>query len=721
MISAHANARKVPRWLAILLVFAAANGCAHMTDPKASPDSSATGGAAQRSAAEYPCEIDPALRERIVQSLHKSYERFEPAAFERAADGSYPPLGPGRTQATLDWLYPAVHLTLEPRPGRERADRDLARKVILRCIRQGQFRRAGHAADGVWFWHFHDGENAPPGDRNTPGFMGCALVRIWAFDRRKMSDWPAGELAEFKEAVRASVEASIRLPVRIGYANPQVLDFFLHWVAADLLGDGSIRDHAQGHLREFLAYAATTDTFEEYVSPTYMAVNLSAGVPLAWYTKGTADEAITQDLLGRIWRQIGAAAHGPTEELCGPHARAYGDTAIGMSAHMYAWLHLAAPQVFTVPQEGLGQGGSLALIQRKSTMYDGLPAPGLYVPLGVPADVERALRDRFETPVQSRELLEWVGRCAWWPPYDLSVPDPAQPAPRFRIATRYRTSRFCLGSVNEQDAWLQRRSVLAYWKDAGGATTGLKWHVRFDIEGATKENLGDWMFMESIELISLQSGAEVIGAYRTAPIVPAKPGDVLACPARVFGPGKADLYVPRDPIGWLLGTHWRQSIERPIRHQQVKRLFVGMTPIGAGRWQALDAAGTRWAFGENGIEAVVETPAGARLVRMDNRTGSDEPVECLQLYGDEDIEWDWLNVPNVFAPFGLIVQDLGRPRRFGLQASGGPQACELQRGDLRLKWVSPSRPDRVTDRAWWGWVGGREVLPAGYVTSSGPP
>jgi len=586
--------------------------------------------------------------------------------------------------------------------------------MVLRCIRQGQFRKPGHEADGVWFWSFRDGENAPPADRNTPGFMGCALMRIWAFDLLKMSDWPAGDLAEFKESVRACVEASERLPVRIGYANPQVLEFFLGFAAADLLGDASIRDRTRENLAAFLKYAATTDTFEEYLSPTYMAVNLSAAVPLAWYAKGTPDETMAAELLERIWRQIGAAAHAPTRELCGPHSRAYGDTAIEKADHMYAWLHLAAPDVYTLPPGGLSHGRPLPIIQRTSTMYDGLAAPGLYVPLGVPADVAQALRDRFETPRESRELLEWIGRCTWWPPYDLTRPDPPQPAPRFRIGTHYRTARFCLGSVNEQDAWLQRRSVLAYWNDAAGQTTGLKWHVRFDLDGVTADTMGDWLFMESVELISLQSGPTVIGAYHNAPIVPARPGDVLACPARVHGPGKDDALVPRDPIAWLLGTHWRQSIERPVRHQQVKRLFVGITPVGVGRWERLDVAGARWAFVENGIEAVIETPAGARIVKMDNRTADKEPVDCLELYGGEDIEWDWLNAPRIFTPFAVTIQEQSRPRTFGLQSTGDSVQCELRHGDLRLTWQSPTRPDQITGRAWRGWIAGREVLPEGY-------
>ncbi len=662
----------------------------------------------------YPCNLDVALRQRIVATLYTSYKRFDPAEFELDRDRQYPHLGSGRTQATLDWLYPAMHLVLEPRQGREAADRTLARRMILRCIRQGQFRRAGHPADGIWHWNFTDRPSEPPADRNTPGFMGCGLVRIWAFDPLKMADWPASEFAEFRDAIRASVNAGHRLPVRIGYANPQVLEFLLGFVAADLLADASIRDRTREHLQTFLQYAATTDAFEEYLSPTYMAVNLSAAVPLAWYVRDTADAVLAQELLQRIWRQIGAAAHGPTQELCGPHSRAYGDTAIEKADNLYAWLHLAAPQVFDVPEGDLSQGRPMPLIQQNATMYDGLAAPGLYVPLAAPPGVTQVLHEQFETPRESRELLEWIGRCAWWPPYDLSKPDSSQSAPRFRLATRYRAARFCLGSANEQDAWLQRRSVLAYWKDACGLTTGLKWHVRFDIEGATKDNLGDWLFMESIELISLQSGPHVIGAYRNAPIVPAKPDDVLACPARVYGPERADLYIPRDPIGWLLGTHWRQSIERPIRHQQVKRLFVGITPIGAGQWNPLNTAGTRWAFADNGIEAVIETAAGAQLVRMDNRTANSEPVECLQLHGASDIEWDWLNTPRIFAPFGLLMQEQGQSRSFGLQATGGPHDCELQRGDLRLTWLSPTRPDRVADCAWRGWIAGRELLPAGH-------
>lgn len=77
----------------------------------------------------------------------------------------------------------------------------------------------------------------------------------------------------------------------------------------------------------------------------------------------------------------------------------------------------------------------------------------------------------------------------------------------------------------------------------------------------------------------------------------------------------------------------------------------------------------------------------------------------------------WLHTaaPEVFTPFALTVQEVGGERRFTLEVCGGPQACELRRGSLRLKWVSPSQPDRITERTWWGWIGGREVLPKDFA------
>jgi hypothetical protein len=658
----------------------------------------------------YPFDIDPDVRNRIIKDLRESYDRFDPAQFEPRADGKYPLLGPGKMAGTLSWLYPAMHLTLSPRAGREVADRTLARKMILRAIRQGQFRSSGHEADGAWHWQITDKGQPYPPDRNTSGFSGCALVRIWANDPLKLSDWPASDLAEFKEAVRASVESSIRHRVRIGYVNPQMLDFYLCFVAADLLDVPKYRDVAREHLEQFLSYVRTTDEFEEYTSPTYMAVNLQAAVSLAYYTREASDSALTRELCERTWRQIASAAHGPTRQLCGPHARAYTDVAAAPSKPsqriplVYAWLHLAAPDVF------LPLSKDSALYAR---MFTDLTAPGLYVPLGIPRDAVEQLRAYLSEPVQRRAVVEWIGRCAWRPPYDLSRPPADAPAPRFRLATRYRTSTFCLGSVNEQDGWLQRRSVLAYWLDDVGKPTGLKWQVAVTVDD-DDTYLSDWLFMMGVELISLQDRGNVIGAYRSAPVARAAPGDVLTAPARVHSIGRRGMLDPRNPVAWLLGTHWRQGIEPEQARSRLKQLWIGITPVGPGKWQRLDDAGKRWVFSAGHTEAVIETPTGATVVRRANRAGSDELIECLQFYQVDDLVWDWRDPPEIFLPFGLAVNVTGGPRAFGLRASGDCQACEIERGRLKLRWQSPARPHQIQQRTWWGYVDGRQVLPEGF-------
>ena len=651
----------------------------------------------------YPCDLDPALRGRIVAALRASYDRFDPADFRPDTQGRYRTPA-GGTISTLGWLYPAMHLMLSPRPDREMADRQTARAMILRAIRQGQYRRAGHPADGAWHWNLPAEPGTYPRDRNSAGFMGCALVRIWANDPLRLGEWPETDLAAFQDAVRASADAAIRHRVRIGYANPQILDFYLLWVAADLLGKPAYRQTGREQLDEFLRYGRTTDAFEEYLSPTYAAVNLSAAVSLAHYARGTDDEPATSELLERTWGHLTSSVHGPTRQVCGPHARAYHDTVQQNPDQIYGWLHMAAPEVF--PRTGEDDSGYVRMLNE-------LCAPGLYVPLGMPAPVAEAMRSRFEEPVETRVLTEWIGRCTWKPPYDLTRPDPAEPAPRFRLATRYRTADYCVGSINEQDGWLQRRSVLAYWLDADGEPTGVKWQVAVEVDDP-EAYLGDWLFMMGVELVSAQSRHRVIGAYRTAPVAPVRPGDELTAPARPQAIGREDALSADDPVVWLVGTHWRQAIGRKDVRRRLKGLWIGITPIGAGQWRRLDEAGRQWTFAANGIEAVIETPTGASLLRRVNKAGGKEAVECLQLHAAGDIEWDWLAPPRIFLPFALAVQPAGQKREFGLNVAGDASDCQLRLGSLRMQWRDPAGCGQIQQRTWRGFVDDHEILPAGY-------
>ena len=411
MIGVQVTGRGNAVGLALLLAAVAISGCANMNDlnvPAVQP-----GSGPRSAAASVSRRHRPGLRERIVATLQQSYDRFDLAAVRARSARPVPTARrPVASQSTLDWLYPAAHLTLEPRPGREQADRDLARKMILRCIRQGQFRRPGHEADGIWFWNFHDGENPPPADRNTPGFMGCGLVRIWAFDPLKMADWPAGEFAEFKEAVRASVEAGERLPVRIGYANPQVLEFFLGFVAADLLGDPAIRDRTREHLAELPAVRR----HDRYVRGVRLA-DVHGGEPDGRGAAGLVHEGHSRtrrsrsDLLGsdlaadrcRGARADARSCAGRTPApTATPRSRKRTTCTPGCT-----WRRR---RVHRAGGDGLPQGrldaADPAATRRCTTAC---PPRGCTCRCGVPADVEQASSAiAFETPVESRASC-WSG------------------------------------------------------------------------------------------------------------------------------------------------------------------------------------------------------------------------------------------------------------------------------------------------------------------------
>ena len=669
----------------------------------------------------YPYDIDTQHRERVISSLQSNYDRFSPADFEMGDNGNYQLLPEGEEQSILGWIYPATHLILSPRPGRETEDRLLGKNMILRGIRQGQYKDPDHIAHGVWYWTIKNGPMEFPRDRNTPGFMGCAMVRVWHNDPQKMSDWSESEMEEFRQAIRLSVDAGERFPIRIGYTNPQMLDFYLAWAAADILGDQTIVERARKNMADLIEFTEAVDSVEEFVSPTYMGVNLTAIVPLNYYVKGTADEEMVSRLHRMLWQVAAIACHAPTSQVCGPHSRAYADTTTGRATDFYSWLNLAAPDIYQLDVTADTQGDSKveSLLPMAANVFNGLGAPGLYVPLDIPQDAMELLRSDCTSPTQTRENVEWISRNGWHPPFDLTKPDGA--ATRFRLITRYKTDEFCLGTVNEIDCWLQRRMCLAYWRDDAGEITGLKWHLIVDftpdesLEGEFDPPvLCDWTMGEAMEFISLQNENEVIGAFHTAPVVAAREGDVLINGADSMAVGYRGCYQPNDPVAWLLGTHWKQPIERKLQIQHVDRMAFRITPIGNGKWTRLDDQGRKWLFASGGTEAAIELASPAALVREPNQAPPTQPVECLDLLTMADIEWDWLETPEVFLPFALRVQPSGSNRQMNLAAEGDSTKSIMSMNDMKMSWIAPDDPSETTMRTWKASIAGKDILPRGY-------
>lgn len=661
------------------------------------------------SAAAYPFDMNAESRAAIISGLQAQYDRFDPAEFETDTSGRYPLIGAGKHAAVLDWIYPATHLILAPRPWCAQADRDLGRKMILRAIRQGRYLNPGDPAHGIWYWKITDEGEPPPTDRNTPGFTGCGMLRTWAADRRKFDDWSANEMAEFKAAVRISFEAGERHWVRLGYTNPQCLDLFLGFAAADLLEDDAVRIRTRKRLADFVRFASVCDSFEEWLSPTYAGVNLTGLVPLRWYVRDTKDETAVAGLLDFEWKLVAAGSHAPTREICHPHSRAYGDLAIEHGAGLYVWLHLAAPDIYTFDPDRLPPHtmAPQQLQQEPCRMFDGLAAPGLYYPLNVPPERLEEIRSVYPEPVEKRFSIEWVGRHGWLRgdgivPDDITRPEGSA---RCRMGSYYKTAAFCLGTVNESFVWVQRRPCGAYWNDRHGAATGIR--IQAVLETAAP-NMPFFVF-NLLEYAGIQDRDAVLGALVTSTVRPADGSEKLISALDAVGlsrngqkPGAA---------AWLLGTHWREGLMQADLEQKFRAVWFGITPLGRGTWRPRDAEGRQWAFEENGIQAAIELHAPGRIEELPRLTRTPEPVPCLTIGALTDVTWNLLALPDILWPFALQVSATDRVPETAFEAAGTAAAFEIKNRTMRMTRTATPSWDAVTQSTWRGWVNGREILP----------
>ncbi|PCJ52117.1 MAG: hypothetical protein COA79_24580 [Planctomycetota bacterium] len=645
--------------------------------------------------------LDKEYRDYIIQSLQANYtDKFNEKDFEINAAGDYPPLGKGKKQAILNWIYPATHLILSPRKNHEQADRDLGRKILLRAIKQGQV-RDGSDIEGIFKWEITEDENISThggADRNTCGFMGVGLVQIWHLDKNKFADWPVEDLNVFKEAVEWCCVTGLKHFVRIGYTNPQFLDYYLCAVSKDLLGTDKYYKKGMEHFGKFWQLTKLNDSFEEWISTTYTAVNLSALVPWADYAKGTSDEKIVNEVLEYQWGLLADMVHAPTKEVSGPHARSYGDTLIEKCDHLFAWLHLIDPAVFPFGKDTeFLVGGFYDWFMKPNGPFDGLALIGLYLPLHLSNKLKDSVCSSFKEPCQKKKNVEWIAGLNWAFHDELNNRDFEEARinnkeKRFRQTTVYRTDKYCLGSINELDSWLQRRPLLAYWLDENHKTTGLKFQV---VVENNADKLNEWLTMEALEFVSVQEKNTVLGAYRTAPVVTARKGDLLKSAAVKSLVNISSI--DKDVVGHFLGSHWRQAIGVNWAEQELKGLWAGITPVGKGLWEKEDIEGKLWSFNENGIKTFIELSHPGFLEKRSNLTINNDEVECLTIMAAQKQAWNWLSLPQWLHGFVLQVLKEGDSFKKGLLVEGRAQECTLQYQTLNLSWKSPTKGSMVDE------------------------
>jgi hypothetical protein len=586
-------------------------------------------------------------------------------------------LPPGDKTETRIVAACALVLNNHPRPDHFDEDRAVARGIVARLVLEALERNPDKAGWGIYVPYIgHPLDDTQ--DKNWAAFVGTELLRILQYDEHRLAGWPPEDRTLLREGICLPALSAIKRDVRVGYTNVVMMTLYLLLGAGKLLNDSEIRKAGEEKLGRMMRFTRTTGSFEEYNSPTYSGIVLPALVSLADLEKDGPLAGDTRKLLEMFVRHLSLHYHAPTGELGGPHSRAYADT-LRQRSHLPVYLYSGG-----VPRPD----GPLPGLDIVPGVADGYPAavPGL----DLPPSLYKAFTSGFRKPVETRELVEWVGR-------DVSLPAPENELPRFRMTTTYREKTFVLGSVNELDVWTQRRNVLANWRAGSDSPVGVKLEVVFKCRHLEENfSYGLWPLMMGIETLAVQDGPRILGAILRCDAVRAKKGDVLKMPSAYMGIGREKLLLPKDPAGWLLGTHWRQPIEKGDEKCPVESMEIAFSAIGAGAWCQIEA--DLFEFIQGNVRAVVRAQANVSGTR-------------LVLLSLKDFEWDWFGEPNVIVPFSLIVGDkrAGVPPQ--VKATMQDKSLVFLSGDMELTRKRVAAPDRVEDRTWFGKVDGKEILP----------
>jgi hypothetical protein len=392
--------------------------------------------------------------DRALEPLHARYDSAERMIRRPfSSPGYHTTLQGGFVHPTRDSLgYAVALLDTGEEPGRQRAIAILERVLAL------QDQNPTNKTYGIWPWFLEESlEQMSPPDWNWADFCGVALLQI-ALDHRERL--PADLARRIEAAILHAARSIRKRNVGPGYTNIAIMGTYVTLIAGELFGWAEFKDYGLERLCRFHEYTTRHGAFTEYNSPTYTIVALEELGRLQKDAQTPEARAPLADLYRRAWEEIAHHFHAPTRQWAGPHSRAY-STLLGESAR-------------ALVQRATDGRADFAAAQPSLTAHR-LPLP-----------CPRALEDFF-TSSTPRELKKVFVQ-----------------GERPLVGTTYFEPAFCLGSINRQDMWNQRRNLIGYFGDARNPS-----YVRLRF-------LRDGYDLAAARFWSQQSGGRILAALSVA-------------------------------------------------------------------------------------------------------------------------------------------------------------------------------------------------------------
>ncbi|MEI8197687.1 MAG: hypothetical protein WCI73_17465, partial [Phycisphaerae bacterium] len=315
--------------------------------------------------------------------------------------------------------------------------------AILQLLLKWQETRPTHATYGIWPWLVEEPlEKMAPPDWNWADFCGGWICEILQESRSKL---PAAVVGQLEAALGHAARSIFRRNVGPSYTNIAIMGGGVSAAAGEMLHEKWLLDYARERLQAMVDATAHHGGFNEYNSPAYTIVVIHECERILFVVQDAIIRQHAQTLLHTAWRTIAEHFHLPTRQWAGPHARAYHDRLDAGQARL-----LSVRTGITIPSAEAASDSYVA-------KPDGHPVP-------CPAELLGAFRDPLPTPVTR------ISRF-------IRAADEA----RSTVGTTWLSGEACLGSVNKEDTWTQRRPLLAYWKTPQAQAMVLK--LRFLHDG----------------------------------------------------------------------------------------------------------------------------------------------------------------------------------------------------------------------------------------------
>jgi hypothetical protein len=100
-------------------------------------------------------------------------------------------------------------------------------------------------------------------------------------------------------------------------------------LGGEILDDAAARRHGNEGMHRLLEMLSRRGMLSEYTSPTYSPVTILCYSDIAQYSQDSETRKLASEIERRVWTDLAAHFHPPTNILAGPHSRAYQVDSVG--------------------------------------------------------------------------------------------------------------------------------------------------------------------------------------------------------------------------------------------------------------------------------------------------------------------------------------------------------------------------------------------------------